>query len=98
MFRMGGLIIRFTLNLKIWAPGRLGVVIKKVFSLYAKTNNVLEFTSSTPITIFHYADVLDFYELKYFLTIFYITPIKLFSRLLINIQVKVQFTLPVFKV
>ena len=37
-FWVGGLIIRFTLNLNIWAPGHLGVLINKVFSLYAKTN------------------------------------------------------------
>ena len=37
-FKWRGLIIRFTLNLKIWAPRRLGVLINKVFLLYVKTN------------------------------------------------------------
>ena len=36
----GGLIVSFTLNLKIWAPGHLGVLINKVFSFYAKTNEI----------------------------------------------------------
>ena len=38
-----GDFISFTqVNLKIWAPGCLGVLINKVFSLYAKTKNTSE--------------------------------------------------------
>ena len=37
-----GRVLSFTrVNLKIWAPKCLGVLINKVFSLYAKTNNLL---------------------------------------------------------
>ena len=46
-FQMGGGregdFISFTqVNLKIWAPGCLGVLINKVFSLYVKTKNTSE--------------------------------------------------------
>ena len=48
----GGVVSFTQVNLKIWAPGRLGVLINKVFSLYAKTNNLVTYITcrSLPVT------------------------------------------------